>query len=70
MSRSRDRLTFFAVLIGVGVAGFGYLRLGAMYPTAGRDHAPDGGGAAAVEDAGHWDDDETHERPDASDPDE
>ncbi|XAM00537.1 hypothetical protein OT109_03935 [Phycisphaeraceae bacterium D3-23] len=36
MSVQRDRFTFFAVLVAVGVAVFGYVRLGDLYPTTGR----------------------------------
>jgi len=68
MSLSRDRLTFFAVMIGVGVAVFGYLRLGAMYPTTGREEASAAGGEAhAMEEADHSDE-EARERLEASDP--
>ncbi|MEM9415359.1 MAG: hypothetical protein AAGA29_07780 [Planctomycetota bacterium] len=65
MSVQRDRFTFFAVLAAVAVAVFGYVKLGSMYPTAGRAasddqarqadpaDAADGGEEGAEEEADH-----------------
>lgn len=66
MSVSRDRITFFAVLVAVGVAVWGYVQIGGVYPTTGRDdstrqpdaerhNAADGGEEGAAEEADHLD---------------
>jgi hypothetical protein len=53
MSVARDRLTFFAVMAAVGVAVFGYVRLGDVYPTQGRAEEVDRGGDVLQEGSDH-----------------